>query len=176
MSATASRPEFSLRRLATEVWDEMGGCEYHVLAKEMARRIRPGDREAALGEALVQWSYLFNATVGHASPPAAGQGEGGAGQRNSGRSRKVAAIRADWQRRMTRHISTADGQKAIGDCTAEDLIFNAEVLETLASANQRKAAWERRLAAAVEEHEAERVRELPDDVLAQFFTSGEDAE
>ena len=172
--STAQRPEFSLRRLATEVWDEMDGCEYHVLAKELARRIRPADREAALGEALVQWAYAFNTTVGHASPPGTGQGEG-AGQQNSGRSRKVAAIRADWQRRMTRHISTADGQKAIGDCTAEDLIFNAEVLETLASANQRKAAWERRLAAAVEEHGAGCVRELPDEALAEFFAHGEDA-
>ena len=173
MSA-AQRPEFSLRKLATEIWSEMGGCEYHVLAKELARRIRPADREVALSEALVQWSYLFNATVGHASPPATGQGEGGAGQQNSGRSRKVAAIRADWQRRMTRHISTADGQKALADCTAEDLVFNAEVLESLATANQRKAAWERRLAAAVEEHGVKKVRELPDEALAEFFAHGED--
>ena len=175
MSA-AQRPEFSLRKLATEIWSEMGGCEYHVLAKELARRIRPADREAALGEALVQWAYLFNTTVGHASPPGTGQGEGGAGQQNSGRSRKVAAIREEWRRRMTRHISTADGQKAIGDCTAEDLVFNAQVLETLATANQRKAAWERRLATAVEEHGVEKVRELPDDVLAEFFASRENEE
>ena len=175
MSA-AQRPEFSLRRLATEVWDEMDGCEYHVLAKELARRIRPADREAALGEALVQWAYAFNTTVGHASPPGTGQDREGAGQRNSGRSRKVAAIRADWQRRMTRHISTADGQKAIGDCTAEDLIFNAEILESLATTNQRKAAWERRLAAAVDEHGAGCVRELPDEVLTGFFASRENEE
>ena len=30
-------PEFSLRRLAREVWDELPAGDYHVLAKEMAR-------------------------------------------------------------------------------------------------------------------------------------------
>ena len=44
--------EFSLRALTREVWDDLGSADYHVLAKEVARRVTARHREAALNEAL----------------------------------------------------------------------------------------------------------------------------
>jgi hypothetical protein len=56
MSGTEDRAEFSLRALTHDVWDEMGGADYHVLAKEIARRVKPAHREAALIEALTEYA------------------------------------------------------------------------------------------------------------------------
>jgi hypothetical protein len=160
--------EFSLRPLCREVWEELGGCDYHVLAKEVQRRIASADRDAALTEALTEYSRQF--TVG--LRPTLRKVKPGAAQRNSGRSAKVAGIRQSWPQ-LRAHISTRDGQKALGKCTAADLIFHAELLEKQARQLVRKGSRERELAAALKAHKVERVENLPDEVLAEFFTGEE---
>lgn len=182
--APAAHPrEFSLLALAREVWDEMGGCEYHVLAKEIARRIQPDDRLAALNEALVEYARHFNTRQGKAAPPkvspspvpttggAGGSTKPAAAQRNSARSSKVRAIREAWPQ-LRRYISTQDGRKALGDCTADNLIFHAGLLEGLANANAKQAEKERSLAALLKAKKVARVRDLPDSALAEYFEEG----
>lgn len=165
MNATAETPEFSLRTLARDVWDDMGGADYHALAKEIARRIRPADRDEALHEALVQYARQF---AKDQRPAARSLPAAGAGQKNSARSWKVKGVRHAWPQLRAR-IFTEDGQKPLGECTVADLIFHADLLERQAEQNQRKAAFERDIAAALKKHRKTRVRDLPDAVLAQFF-------
>jgi hypothetical protein len=156
--------EFSLRALAREVWDDTGGADYHVIAKELLRRIPAGKQEAALSEALAEYSRHF--VVG--LRPTARKVRPGAGQRNSARSAKVAGIRRAWPQLRATYF-TKDGQKPLGDCTRIDVVFIAEHLEKKARENQAKAGWMRDLSAALGAHKVDRVRDLPDDVLAQFL-------
>lgn len=165
-----SGAEFSLRALARETWDELGGCDYHVLAKEIQRRISAADRDAALSEALTEFSRQF--TVG--LRPTLRKVKPGAGQRNSARSAKVAGIRQTWPQ-LRAHIFTKDGQKALGKCTVADLIFHADLLERQSRQLQAKASRERDLAALLKAHKVERVENLPDDVLAAYFSGDEAA-
>ena len=164
----SSDKEFSLRALCRQVWEDLGGCDYHVLAKEVRRRIKAADRDAALDEALVEYSRVF--ALGQ-RPPLRKQ-KPGAGQQNSARSWKVQGTRQMWPQ-LRAHIFTRDGQKALGKCTAADLIFHAELLEKQSRQLVRKASRERELAAALKAHKVDRVENLPDEVLAEFFAGEE---
>jgi hypothetical protein len=157
--------EFSLRALCRQVWEELGGCDYHVLAKEVQRRIKASEREAALGEALVEYSRVFAIGL----RPSSSRRPSSAGQRNSGRSAKVAGIRRAWPQLRATYF-TKDGQKPLGECSLADVIFIAEHLEKKARENQAKAGWMRDVATAMKAHQVAHVRDLPDAVLAGFLT------
>ena len=157
--------EFSLRKLCREVWEELGGCDYHVLAKEVQRRIKAADRDAALADALVEYSRVFSIGL----RPSSSRRPAKAGQRNSGRSAKVAGIRRAWPQLRATYF-TKDGQKPLGECSLADVIFIAEHLEKKARENQAKAGWMRDVAAAMKASKVAHVRDLPDDVLAGFLT------
>ena len=156
MSGTEDRAEFSLRALTHDVWDEMGGADYHVLAKEIARRVKPAHREAALIEALTEYARTFvtrqrpSAQFRPSAPPAGStspqpQARTGAGQVNSGRSSKVAGIRRTYPEFRAAYL-TARGRVALGECGHDDLIFIAGNLDLKARQNSTKAAWMRDLA------------------------------
>jgi hypothetical protein len=162
--------EFSLRSLCREVWEELGGCDYHVLAEKVARRIDRADQERALDEALAEYCRQF--TVG--LRPTLRKVKPGAGRRNSARSSKVQAIRQTWPQ-LKAHIFTKDGQKALGKCTVADLIFHADLLERQSRQLQAKAGRERQLAALLQAHKVDRVENLPDEVLAEYFSGDEAA-
>jgi hypothetical protein len=155
---------FSLRALCREVWEEVGGCDYHVLAKEVQRRIKAADRDAALSEALVEYSRVFSIGL---RPSSSNRPKAAA--RNSARSSKVAGIRRAWPQLRATYF-TKDGQKPLGDCSVADVIFIAEHLEKKARENQAKAGWMRDVAAAMRAAKVQHVRDLPDDVLAGFLT------
>jgi hypothetical protein len=156
--------EFSLKELAREVWDETAGADYHVVAKELARRIRPDDRVAALNEALVAFARQFVTGL----RPALRRSPAATAQRNSARSAKVAGIRRAWPQLRATYF-TKDGQKPLGECTKIDVIFIAENLDRKARENAAKAGRMRELAAALSAHKVQRVRDLPDEVLAEFL-------
>jgi len=161
------RTEFSLRSLTREVWAELDSADAHVLAKEIARRVPRSQREAALAEALTEYARVFitnQRPSGYSGSPAAG-----AGQRNSGRSAKVAAIRRTWPQLRATYL-TAAGQKPLVDCSKADVIFIADHLDRKAAECAAKSAWMRDLSAALAAHKALRVGDLPDDVLAGFLT------
>lgn len=161
-------PEFSLRALARQTWDDLGGCDYHVLAKEIQRRISAPDRDAALAEALTEFSRQFAVGL---RPVLRKVPKGGV--RPS--SAKVTALRQSYHRQLRAHIFTKDGQKALGKCTYADLIFHADLLERQSRQLRDKAQRERSLAALLRAHQVERVENLPGDVLAEYFTESEAA-
>lgn len=152
--------EFSLRAMVREVWDELGGCDYHVLADKVLPRIEEDDREEALSQALVEFCRQFatgvRPTLRKTPRP----------QPNP--SWKVRGVRESWPQ-LRAHIFTKDGQKALGKCGADDLIFHADLLERQAGQLERKSARERDLAALLAEHKVKLVENLPADVLAEYF-------
>jgi hypothetical protein len=179
--------EFSLRALAREVWAEMEGPEYHTLAKEMQRRIRAKDRDAALAQALTEWARRFatgqrpsgndiaqlvrpeqSDAAERAALAAKGtEGARGTANLNSARSPKVRAIREAW---LLSRYRTADGQKSLRDCTRADVIFIANGLDAKARQNAAKAALMRELEGALAAQGVERVRDLPEKVLSDVLT------
>ena len=172
-----SAAEFSLRALAREVWAELDGADYHALAKEIARRVKPAQREAALLEALTEYARTFVTNQRPSAqfrPPAGTDGRTappprtGAGQANSARSSKVAGIRRAWPE-LRAAYATVNGRKALGECARTDLLFIADNLNLKAQQNTTKATWMRDLAAVVQSHKVHRVCDLPDDVLAGFL-------
>jgi hypothetical protein len=162
-------PEFSLRALVREVRDELATGDKFVIAKETLHRIPPGQREAALLEALAE---VARVVVNEAHPRIhqvpAGPAKG-AGQVNSARSAKVTAMRRMWpQLRAT--YACLDSNKQLGDYGADDLVFVAAHLEVQASQNAAKATQYRNLSALLPKYKVAKVRELPDAVLTAVFT------
>jgi hypothetical protein len=156
---------FDLERVAAQAWRDLETGDRRVLAKEIAERIAPGDREQALLQALAEYCRRFNSLMRPTGYRPV------AGARNTGRSAKVAAIRSTWpQLRAT--IATPDGQKPLGDCTHDDLIFHAGLLEQQARQHQRKASFERDLAAELATQGVTRVRDLSAEVLATYISGG----
>lgn len=95
------------------------------------------------------------------------------GQPTQTRSAKVAAVRA-WARVLRKPVAVSENVwKAFGECTAEDLDFLAA--DRRENAAQSIAAAERfeKYAAALDEHGAATVADLPDDAIASIEDGGE---
>jgi hypothetical protein len=77
-------------------------------------------------------------------------------------SMKVTAIRDGWQDHLRARYSVERGEwKFLGECTYEDLQFIAARLDRQAEMHASKARGMRSLAAALTDHDAETVRDLP---------------
>ena len=75
-----------------------------------------------------------------------------------------------WRQKLKDHWHTADGWKLLRDMTAEDLDYAAGERRQLAAANIEEARKAEKLAALLEEHGAETVGALADDVLQDVLT------
>ena len=166
MSVPAESPqEFSLRHLVAGVRDELGTGDRHLIAKEAMSRIPREDRDSAFMQALTE---VARAVVNSGHPQMFPAARAGAGQRNSGRSAKVAGIRRAWpQLRAT--YACLDENKQLGEYTAADLIFVADHLDRQAAQSAAKASHFRKLSGLMVQHKVSRVRDLPDSVLAAAF-------
>lgn len=167
ITASSAGPDFNLRALVREVSREAHEPDTQLIAKEVARRLPPEHAEAVLVDALSEYvrHYLTTARprLLTATTPT--------GNTNSGRSSKVRGIRDAWRRYLDEAAyDTATGQKWLGDLDATDLVFVADGLERKAREQMAKSARFREMSAALAEHEAERVRDLPDAVLAEFLS------
>jgi hypothetical protein len=160
--------DFNLRALVRTVTAETTSPDNWLIAKETARRVPPDHIDAALVEALAEYVRHFQTTL----RPRGFGGTSGGGNANSGKSSKVAAIRAAYRRLLEAPYDTATGQKYLGDCTAEDLIFIADGLEEQARQNMAKASGFRGLSVVLGERGVARLRDLPDDVLVQHLNGG----
>jgi hypothetical protein len=164
MSAAALRaadtpPEFSLAALARAVLAESGSEDREQLLKEIERQIPA----AQLAEAFRQALPAFVHQVQLSRWPSRARPGGG-------RSAKVTAIRETWRRHLDGRYTVEDGSlRKLGDFGRGDLIFMAGRLETQARSVRARAVAMESLAAALDEHGAERVRDLPDAFLAEFF-------
>lgn len=159
--------EFNLARLVRQVYDESDTPDPTLLAKEVNRRIRKADRDAALEQCLRQFVMyqLSRIRMARCAPP---EPQGTVSVPNSGRSAKVAAIREHWRRALREWVPVAPKQwKFFGDCTADDLAYVAGLREEHARRTWASAAHIRRIQALLAEHDVATVGELPETVLRE---------
>lgn len=157
--------EFSLRAVVQAVLAESGTEDRQQLVKEVEHLVARKDAAEALRQALPAFVHqvMTGSRYGAFTPPAA--------SRPSGRSPKVTAIREAWRRHLEARYTVADGGwRKLGDFGHADLLYKAAELEAKARENTARAAVMTELAATLAGHSAARVRDLPDDVLAPFFT------
>lgn len=158
---SAAVTEFSLTALARTVLAESGSEDRGQILKEIEQQIP----NKLLGEAFRQALPAFVHQVAPRWPAAQPTGNG------AGRSAKVTAIRETWRRHLEGRYTVEDGSlRKLGDFCQGDLIFMAGALEAQAATMAARAAAMTSLAEALAEHDAERVRDLPADFLAAFFT------
>lgn len=157
-----------LHHLVSRVLDDMADeADPTVLANEVINRMDPRDypdvirllirsyvRETAGQRRRASMSVRVPQTSG--SPvPASGF---------------VTAMREGvWRERLKDRWHTADGWKLLRDMTAGDLGYAAGERRSLAAANIEEARKAEKLAALLNEHGAETVGELADDVLCKVF-------
>jgi hypothetical protein len=152
--------DFDLRALVREVCDHSTVADPLMLAKEVNRRIKQADRDAALESALplVVQNELGRLRMRHHAPiPGTPQP-----------SRKVAGIREMWRRTLRDRINVGpdvSDWKFLADCTAEDLDYAAALREEHARRNAARAAQYRRLAELLNGHGVSTVGELPESAL-----------
>lgn len=168
------RPPFNLRALVREVVANSTMNDPGDLAAEVARRIQPDDMETALQQSLrVFVRQILSEQRPHIiAPPTSPvvSSRFGSVAPATNRSAKVAAIRDGWQRHLRARYHVGDGEWAqLGDCGREQLDFISTFLDEQAAQKQAKARSIRRLAEAVTEHDVNRVRDLPADLLMVAF-------
>lgn len=161
--------DFSLRKLVRDVLSASTMADPRGLAAEVFGRISPEDYGAALGECLpdvVREEIRYSRN--HVAPAAPMAEQAGSGAPPSGRSSKVASIRAMWQQKLRERIHTgpsATEWRLLGDCTFEDLMFAAGERREIAARNEVKAEEYAQLAEAVRAAGVQRVRDLPAETL-----------
>lgn len=154
---------FNLRSLVREVAANSTLRDPGALAEEVAKHI-PAEHVA---EALRQCLRVFVRQIVSEDRPHGSVGRAGISPPvQSSRSSKVSAIRDGWQRQLRARYAVGDGAwEFLGECTREHLTFIATELDKQASQKEAKARGMRGLAAALEEHEVERVKDLPAELL-----------
>jgi hypothetical protein len=162
--------EFSLRQVALAVLADSDSEDRGQIIKEIEHRVAREDLADALREALPAFVHQVAPRWTVPVP-----GEQGAGQRNSARSSKVGAIREAWRKHLEGRYTVEDGSlRRVGDFTCDDLLFVADGLEARARANFARAASMKALAGKLAAHEAEHVRDLPAEVLREFFGAADE--
>lgn len=151
--------DFNLRALVRDVMDNSTLKTPDEIATEVAKRIP----KACVAAALQQSLRTFARQVISEERP---HGRHGVSAPVSSRSSKVAGIRDGWQRKLRARYHVGEGAyEFLGECTAENLIFIASDLDEQAARKQTRARGFRRLAEALGEHGADRVKDLPAELL-----------
>lgn len=160
-SGVGGPSQFSLNALIREVVAEDSSGDMRTMAKEVRRRIRPEEVEAALDQCLPVYVYDVARSNG---------GDHGKPKGDRPVSAKVAARRAWWRARLEEKVAIAPGKfKSYGDCGFEDLEYAATLRFRAAEANQAAGRSMKVLSGLVREHKVERVRDLPEEVLGDYF-------
>lgn len=150
----------NLRSIVHEAIASAESVEYADIANSVLARLDPADYREALAAALPTFCrsvVVSQRTDGPVRPPKAAQKLPG--------SWKVQAIREGWQRRLSEVYATDEGNKRLGDFTHDDLIYQASICERQAKSKLSKAKGWKGLAALMDDHGVERVRDLPAEVL-----------
>lgn len=159
---------FNLRALVRDVCDSSTIADPALLAKEVSRRIKRSERDAALEQSLRIFVQHFVSMIRN-SPGRHSDHETHAPLAAGGpTSRKVAGIRDAWRRMLRDRIAVgadAGEWKFLSDCTATDLAYAAVIREDHARRNAASATRLRDLAELLDKHNVTTVGELPDDVL-----------
>jgi hypothetical protein len=162
--------DFNLRALIRDVCDNSTIADPQMLAKEVNRRIKRGERDAALEQALpVLVQHTISLSRSRTSPGHSGTDTQTSGAGGFNPSRKVARIRETWKRMLRDRINIGPelgDWKFLADCTAIDLSYAAAIREDHAKRNVTRAAQYRNLAELLTKHGVRTVAELPETVLA----------
>lgn len=171
---------FDLRALVREVCDASPVADPDAVVKEVSKRIGRNQQREALEQALpavVQQvvsrsrGNVFDSSGGHICGDS--QSRSAPGVRPS---RKVAAIRAAWERHLQDWIAVGPKTwKFLGECNAFDLAFAAAVREDHARRNAARAAQYRRLAELLTEHGVDTVAQLPRVVVSETLRDEDEA-
>lgn len=167
--------EFHLGALVRQVMDETDIADPHELAAKVAEMVPARLRLEALRQALPTFVRVrvTQDRGSHTVSPSAR----GSGNTNSGRSSKVAAIRAAapaWKKALRERLNVGDRVwRFLGECTIENLRFAAVQRRQMALHNSEAAGRYDRIADALETHSVETVQQLPEPVLAELFPSGD---
>lgn len=162
--------EFSLRSLLRQVRDELGTGDRYRIAEKAMPRIPAEHREAAFLQALAEVARdvvksghprLHAVPVSVAASPAAPK----AGNRNSARSSKVAAIRRAWPE-LRQFYPSIDKDKMVAEYSSENLNALADLLQAQSRQSATKASRYRKLAKLMDQAGAKRLSDLPDETLA----------
>jgi hypothetical protein len=157
-AADDAPPEFSLAALARTVLAEAASEDREQLLKEIEQQVPAGLLAEAFRQALP--AFVHQVQLSRWPAPA----------RPGRRSAKVTAIRETWRRHLEGRYTVEDGSlRKLGDFRRDDLIFTAGRLDLQAQTAAARAAAMKKLAAEMKKQKAERVRDLPDDFLAEFF-------
>lgn len=155
--------EFNLRALVRDVLESSTLADPTDVANEVMRRIPKSSQRAALVQALrafvrqviSEQRMSIRITDGQPTLPVVG-------------SAKVAA-RREWAQALRLRVAGLDGWKSLADCTYADLLHAAKERREQARRNSAKARQYELLASLLTEHSADRVRDLPQDVLRNAF-------
>lgn len=153
----------NLRSLVTQVLKSSVLADPEDIAAEVMRRIQPGSERDALAQALPTFvrttiSSQRSSLGSTPTPPIPGQGVAF--------HQRGVSVREGWQRALRdREMDPHDGWIFLGDATVENLERMAARRDQQAAANHTKARRLRALAAALVEHDVERVKDLPADAL-----------
>ena|ERR1051326_1552073 len=150
---------YDLRTAVFDVLDTSDLTDFQAIAAKVAENVPARQLRAALGECLVSYVRMTCSQRRMANPVLH--------TARSARSPKVAAIRdahAKWLREL---ISVEGGQKFLGECTYEDLMFAAEKRRKHAAVTVAQAQRFEEIAALLHEHQVETVAELPPSALME---------
>lgn len=157
-----------LRAMIREVADGSSLRGPREIAAKVAENVPAKNLRAALAEALVAYvreelTRLRAVPTSTAAP----------GNRNSGRSSKVAAIREAWRRTLAGQFHVGKGRwEKLADCTYEQVAFLATERREQAERNAAAAAVFERLGEAMRKARAAVVADMPDETLAEILSGG----
>lgn len=152
---------FNARALVRDVLHTSTLADPGDVAEEVFKRIPEEDH----AEALRQLLRLFVRQVISEERISHGPAAPVTSTVNSGRSRKVRAIREDWQRRLDDRLHGQSEWKLLRDCTYEDLTAAAAERRDLAARNEAWARTYDEWARLLTEHDVKTFGELPAAVL-----------
>lgn len=159
--------DFNLRAVVRDALTGTNEPDPGVIAAQVLSRIDPGDRDAALSQAMRLFvrQVISETRVGHRPANVASLNA-----RRSGHSAKVAAIREGWQRRLRDRVHTGDSEwKLLGDCNYDDLMAAAGERQQLADRNSAWAREYRAMAHEVKVAEVARFADLPVETQARML-------
>lgn len=156
---------FNLRAAVREVLDQTNEADPGVIAGMVVAQVAKKDRDAALSQAMRLFvrQVISETRVGHRPANVTPL-------RKGTHSRKVAAIREGWARRLRDRVHVGGSEwKQLGDCTYDDLMAAASERQDLADRNATWAQEYRVMASAVLDADVERFRDLPTDEQARIL-------
>lgn len=162
--------DFDLWELVQQVAEDPSLNTPQEISEVVLNRIPVSNLRDALSIALTGYvrNYLSQVRSGR---PTTQELKNRVGGSNGGRSVKVASIRDTYKRMLDGRYHVGPGLwKTLRECTSQDVSAIAEERERMAKNNLKSAAKFRELLAKMESLRANRVEDLPDDVLQSVLT------